>query len=112
MLVRYNQKKYTDYNLWEEFQEGFEGWTVELFNVASREAIKDLRTYLLEHGVWVEERKGRISYAQTLVDILEEEEPHEWTDEDFQNLSARFVRNRREPSAISNPTLKETSAPT
>jgi hypothetical protein len=92
MLVRYKHKRYEDYDLWEEFREGFEGWTTEIFSQASREAIKDLRTYLFEHGVWVREQKGSISYAQTLVEVLEDEEQHEWTKEEEERRSKERKR--------------------
>jgi len=81
-IVRYRIKNYRDNELWEEFQEGFQGWTTELFAQASREAIKDLREALVRRGVWVKRRTGNTSYAKTLYDTLQEETQHQWTDEE------------------------------
>jgi len=82
MIVRYELKEYVNKELWEEFKEGFEGWTETHFSQASREATKDMCKYLMAHGVWARQR-GNISYAKTLSNLLEEDEPHQWTDDDI-----------------------------
>ena len=87
MLVRYRQKGYQDFDLWEEFREGFEEWDAELFGKASREALKDLRTYLTRHGVWVKRQAGSNSYARILMETLQEDTMHEWTEEEIQEQS-------------------------
>jgi hypothetical protein len=74
LLVRWKAAKYTDEDLWEEFRESFEGWTLELLETATREVLKELRTYLVTHGVWVRRQAGSNSFARTLYEVLENEE--------------------------------------
>ena len=50
-ILRYRSRGYTDFDLWEEFRESFEGWTIEILETAHRIALKELRTYLVTHGV-------------------------------------------------------------
>lgn len=109
MLVRYEQKGYQGYDLWEEFQEGFEGWTTALFTLASREVIKELRTWLSTHGVWVRRQAGSITYVQTLTELLEEENPHEYTEEERRELKQLQESNRqgRDRSAVSEPIVRQ-----
>ena len=73
-----------DNDLWEEFRESFEGWTLEHLEGAHRLALKELRTYLRAHGVWVRKQSGPISFARTLIEVILDEKPHEWTEEELQ----------------------------
>jgi hypothetical protein len=82
-IPRYKSMGYTDFDLWEEFRESFEGWTFELLETAHRLALKELRTYLVTHGVWVRKQVGSISFARTLLDILDDDVRHESTEEEF-----------------------------
>ena len=75
-ILRYKHYKYTDNDLWEDFQGSFEGWTLEHLEKANRYALKELRTFLRTHGVWVKKQTGPISFAKTLIEVLLEETPY------------------------------------
>jgi len=42
-----------------------------------------LRTHLLKRGVYVGKHNSRYSILEALFDLLQEEEPHEWTDKEI-----------------------------
>jgi hypothetical protein len=115
-LVRYQQKQYEEDELWEEFREGFEGWTQDLFDEASREALKELRTYLVDHGVWVRPARG-IKFSRALIRTLEEETQHQWTDDEIteeqerrDKATSRVRQNSpvvREPSTVREQGIQE-----
>ena len=84
MIVRWKNRKYRDFSLWEEFRESFEGWTQEQFTIATREALKELRTYLTSNGVWIRKQAGSNSYAKILYEVLTEEQQHMWTPEEIE----------------------------
>jgi hypothetical protein len=52
-MLRWKRQGYKDFDLWEDYQESFEEWIIELFSIATRDALKELRTYLTTHGVFV-----------------------------------------------------------
>src|SRR4051812_34284725 len=68
-------------DLWETFREDFEGFTLDLFKVATRPAVRGLRDYLVRHGVWVKPSAGALSYAHVLYECLHEETRADWTEE-------------------------------
>jgi hypothetical protein len=81
--------QYKGEDLWQLFREDFEGFTFNIFKLAHRSAVKELRCYMVLNGVWVDGPRGAISYAQTLQQCLDESIPTEWTDDmlkEMQNL--------------------------
>ncbi|RKF54848.1 hypothetical protein GcM3_206025 [Golovinomyces cichoracearum] len=52
------QRGYRDEQLWYSFREVFDGWTENIFQVASSLARKDNRTYLRANGVHVTVKTG------------------------------------------------------
>lgn len=50
-MWRYGRMGYKDLDMWEEFRESFEGWSLEILELGDRIALKELRTYLVTHGV-------------------------------------------------------------
>ena len=82
-LVRCDFKTYINEDLWEEFQETFENWTNEYFQTVDKDALKDLRTYLVTHGVFVQRVRGNVGYTQVIMQTLQEEELYVWTIEEI-----------------------------
>ena len=80
MLACYRTGNRKDEDLWQIFHEDFEGFTYEIFKIAHRVALRDLREQLVSQGVWVKGAKGSTSYAKVLQECLEEETPYEWTE--------------------------------
>jgi hypothetical protein len=102
MTKIYQSHKYRDDYLWQIFHEDFEGFTTEIFTKAHRLAIRDLRSYLYNHGVWVRRVKGT-SYARVLQACLEEEDPHEWTEQEIEERTKAQIQNQ---NALQQPVLQ------
>ncbi|RDW58865.1 hypothetical protein BP6252_13341 [Coleophoma cylindrospora] len=83
-LGYWDRRQHRDDILWEEYREAFEDWKEEWFTGASTKALKELRTYLTTHGVWVRPQAGSNSYAKVLQEVLDEEQPHKWTEDEIQ----------------------------
>jgi hypothetical protein len=67
-----------DRELWEQYQEDFEGWTLERFKEATKNYLRTLRFTLRNHGVWVNyDKKGGMPEA--MFATLTEKEPTPWT---------------------------------
>ena len=71
-----------DSDLWESFQDDFEGYTEEDFKLVNNNDIRKLRNFLRRRGVWIE--KSRLTIAKSLFNALQEKEPTQWTDTDIQ----------------------------
>ena len=78
-LKAWEEYGFKDMDLWEKFQEDFEGFTEEDFRSASNNNQRRLRDYLRKFGVWIR-RQQRYPIARSLYDALLEEEPTEWTE--------------------------------
>jgi len=76
-----------DERLWEEFQRDFNGWTADYFAIAILNALKLLRDYLREWGVYAPTRdRTKKELAIIFEDILGEEERVQWSNTTFQKL--------------------------
>jgi hypothetical protein len=75
-IHQWTNLQFNDIALWEDFRDDFAEWDLELFKIASRSALKALRTHLVTHGVWVKKATG-LSFAKALYDCLKEETQHE-----------------------------------
>ena len=82
-IYEYTYENFTDYTLWSLFQEEFEGFTIEDFRKIRSITRAKLRTHLLQRGVYVATHSNRYPLYKVLHDVLTEEEPHEWTDEEI-----------------------------
>jgi hypothetical protein len=109
MLLSYQGKFREGLDLWEEFHEDFQGFTVEIFTRANRKALKPLREHLVIHGVWVEKARGNISWAKCLYDCLQEAEPAEWTEERLKERVPLLEQQKR--IAQNTPNALRTQSP-
>ena len=82
-IYEYIYKNFTDYTLRSLFQEEFEGFTIEDFIKIRSITRAKLRIYLLQRGVYVATHSNRYPLYKVLHDVLTEEEPHEWIDEEI-----------------------------
>ena len=104
------QSGYQGEYLWQIFREDFEGFTIDIFNIASRAALRELRQQLVNQGVWIKAAKGSISYARVLVECLSEEE---WTDERLKEAKPSSIPQPSQPSQPPlPPQIPQTDAPT
>ena len=83
MTKIYQSHGYKDDTLWQYFHEDFEGFIIEIFSKAHRQAVRNLWIHLYNHGVWIRGAKG-ILYAKVLQACLEEENPYEWTEQEIE----------------------------
>jgi hypothetical protein len=67
---------------WELFHKDFEGLTHDIFKVASRNAVRELRVELVSKGEWFKPAKGSNSYAKVLQYCLDKTTPAKWTEEE------------------------------
>jgi hypothetical protein len=82
-MYYYTLKRQSDENLWDLFQEDFRDFDITVFGRMSRTEVYILRAYLRCGGVYVEQNHQRLSVAQSLVNVIEEETKSEWNDADI-----------------------------
>ena len=78
MQLYYQDMDYRDYSLWEYYREDFEGLTKELFDLADSRIRRSFRDYLRQYGIWIP--KDNDPVPQTLYEVLQQQEYHEWTE--------------------------------
>jgi len=109
MLACYRTDNRKDEDLWQIFHEDFEGFTYEIFKIAHRVALRDLREQLVSQGVWVKGAKGSTSYAKVLQECLEEETPYEWTEAEIKE-KRRIVQSMLQ-TQTQNPSQQPITQP-
>lgn len=73
-----------DSDLWEQFQEDFQGWTEDHFKEVPNHRIRTLRATLRDYGVWV--TKDRLlTIAKSLMITVNEPTPGEWKQDEIEN---------------------------
>ncbi|CCU78396.1 (conserved with many other fungi) [Blumeria hordei DH14] len=71
-----------DFELWEKFGERFDEWTEEIFKHMNDNLLENFRDFLRSRGVWVKKQRG-FSRAKALCNLLQEEKPTEWSNEEI-----------------------------
>lgn len=71
-----------DEDLWEAFGYEFEGYTEDDFINIPNSQRQKLRNFLRKQGVWISKDK-RFTIAKSLCQLLEEENPSPWTEEEI-----------------------------
>jgi hypothetical protein len=75
-----------DKDLWDLFQEDFKDFTLATLSSIRTQYLQDLRRHLRGRGVYVAPNTKRTTIAQTLSDVIGEEEQHEWTNDEIQEV--------------------------
>jgi hypothetical protein len=75
-----------DKDLWDLFQEDFKDFTLAILSSIRTQYLQSLRNHLRGRGVYVAPNTKRTTIAQTLFDVIAEEEQHEWTDNEIQEV--------------------------
>jgi hypothetical protein len=85
-LWQYGESNYNmqDIDLWEQYQEDFQGWAEKYFKDANTHTTRNLRSTLRTYGVWVNRSRER-GLPRALYDVLQEEDQHEWTMEEIED---------------------------
>ncbi|RDW75512.1 hypothetical protein BP6252_06654 [Coleophoma cylindrospora] len=79
----HTEADFTDYTLWMVFKEEFESFTESTFKKLRVDVRAKLRIHLLQRGVYVDKPNAQHPLAAVLHDVLLEEEPHDWTDDEL-----------------------------
>ena len=108
-INRYEKFNYRDYDLWAAFVEDFIDFTETQFQLANKDCVRNLRDFLCANGVYVH-RQARVSMVKELFKVLQEDNPHEWTDDEIQNQiksSQGFnsILKSRLPAVSMTPTI-------
>ncbi|RKF77456.1 integrase and RNaseH domain-containing protein [Golovinomyces cichoracearum] len=101
MILKYEMSKYTDILLWKDFREDFERWSIDIFKISNRTALKKLRDHLVTHGVWIKAQAVSISYAKVLQECLDSDIRYDWTE---QEINDHLIEYRGLFDSRSNPT--------
>ncbi|RKF59616.1 hypothetical protein GcC1_173045 [Golovinomyces cichoracearum] len=86
--------KYKDDDLWMAYQEDIENWSEETFKIAHVNAIRSLRDFLRENGVFITKAKS-LNMIKSLMETLDEIDQHIWTPPEIQYQLARGPINSR-----------------
>ena len=117
-VTTWEKYDWKDSDLWESFQDDFEGYTEEDFRLVNSNDIRKLRNFIRRRGVWIE--KSRLTIAKSLFNALQEEEPTQWTNADIQEyLSTEGAfdsyrinyRLKKTPIALSSGVVPPTIPP-
>ncbi|KAI0994324.1 hypothetical protein K3495_g13858, partial [Podosphaera aphanis] len=82
----YEAENVSDSNLWELFQDDFGDFTAPTFSQVKLRTQQVLRDCLRSRGVYISKNSKRKTISQTLFDCLQEEEQHEWTDQNLDDI--------------------------
>lgn len=86
-LSWYSEIEYTTSRLWELFREDFGNWTLEMMNRCKVDILYLLRDSLTKNGVFVPRDNRRL--AIRLLEVINEEQEHEWTQEEMEIQKSR-----------------------
>ncbi|RKF58613.1 hypothetical protein GcM3_181038, partial [Golovinomyces cichoracearum] len=95
-----NASNYLGGRLWEDFQEDFDEWTLDMLKECEKEVHHCLRDILARRGVPIPRGKDRRKLYLKLFDTLGEKELHTWTPEEIQaqiDHGGGFISNYRPP---------------
>ena len=96
---QYTLDKTHDFNLWDLFQDDFKTFTFTTLGRINRRELQKLRACLRRGGVFVAQNTKNLTIPQTFVNVITEDEQHEWTESDvhtrFECGGAQFIERRR-----------------
>jgi hypothetical protein len=90
-LYDYMSNRVSDDDLWELFQDDFKDFTTDMFTRNQRETQR-LQTCLRCGGVFVASNTKSITIAQKLIDVVNEEEQHKWTETNMKEAELDFKK--------------------
>ncbi|RKF64514.1 hypothetical protein GcM3_131021, partial [Golovinomyces cichoracearum] len=104
----YVENNYMGGQLWENYQDDFEDWSIDMFKDCEKEVIHCLRDTLARRGVYIPRGSDRRKLFYKLFEILKENELHKWTKEEIQTqieYGGGFLGNYR-PSLAQISTVR------
>ena len=82
-LYQYSIDRTTDDNLWDLFKDDFKSFDLLAFNRYNRTELQRLRSYLRCGGVSVDQNTNRLTIAQSLLNVVNEETKRVWNEDDI-----------------------------
>src|SRR5579871_4206531 len=109
----YEYEGWQDSELWEMFQEQFGKFTEEAFEKASRHYVGKLKSYLRNHGVYVETSRT-IRMSKGLYDVAQEEEQAIWPQDQLRSQieTGKFYSILAKQAATTTPTVPQANTTT
>lgn len=94
-----------DTQLWNYFQETFLDHKAEDLRQIHQKTLAKLKTFLLQHGVFIPSTTPQGNQAfYCLAAVLEEEEPHTWTTEEIERQSTTIFNSALNPQGPTSQT--------
>ncbi|RKF56865.1 hypothetical protein GcM3_192054 [Golovinomyces cichoracearum] len=90
----WQNSEYRDEALIEAFQEDFAEWTTQVFDIADRLLLQDLRDYLRHYSFFIDSKAG-VRYDEQLEKFLTQEIKHNWTEQEIEHVTKRGAFNSR-----------------
>jgi hypothetical protein len=112
MIYDWESNNAMDTNLWELVQEYLANFDKDTFALLDTRTLQHLRDCLRSRGVYVAKNNKRLTIAETLLEVINEEQ-HEWTDADIQEVCGHSIRIKswRLRERVSFECLEETFHP-
>ncbi|CAD6502572.1 BgTH12-05163, partial [Blumeria graminis f. sp. triticale] len=100
-LAWYAEIEYTSGQLWELYRDDFSNWTLEMMKKCKVDILYLLRDSLTKNGVFVPRDSRKL--AVRLLEVINEEQEHEWTQQEIEiqkNRGGVSLRNTIHPSRV------------
>jgi hypothetical protein len=101
-LWEYNEYKTMDVALWSFFQDDFEGFDVATFLRVHAQHLRSMYDFLRRGGVYIRAKEKRVTYAQLLFEITQEERQHPWTQEELEEVYVELGGNEFQSNKMNN----------
>ena len=86
-IHEYISDRTSDSNLWDLFQDDFKGITNTKLKTLNRRDLLRLRACLRCGGVFIAQNNRNLTISQAIVNVINEENQHEWTQEDIEEAN-------------------------
>jgi transposase InsO family protein len=110
MIHDYHTGMTADDELFYEFQQDFEGWTLDFFQAIDKQTIKSLKAVLRQRGVYT--GRANLNVPNALFNLLQSEEPLQWHEgelraTDLHPRSKARLQVTPSPEILPTPTQEE-----
>jgi hypothetical protein len=101
-LWEYKEYKTMDIGLWSFFQDDFGKFDANMFSKIHAQRLRNMYNFLRRGGVYVRTKDKRVTYAQLLSELTQEEQQHIWTQEELDEVYAELDGNEFQSNKLNN----------
>ncbi len=101
-LWEYKEYETMDIALWSFFQDDFGKFDVNTFSRIHAQRLKSMYNFLRRGGVYVRPKDKRVTYAQLLFELTQEEQQHVWTQEELDEVYTDLDGNEFKSNRMNN----------